>query len=529
MARSFYASRISDNIGKTPEGYLVCRDSIIARTGKQLYRVSEITRGLDDDVLKDLGLDTIPKTESVNLFRDPGEVLDDATLASFEGKPLTDGHPRDPDGVHTENIRDLQCGHVQNVRPMPDTLDSGENAVLADIIVTDPGLARKIENGSLRELSCGYTYDLTRDGERLLQTRIRGNHVAVVPSGRAGSEVRIQDAAPPLEEEEEMNKELLEKLLRAVEQLKDRLPGRRAADAEDPEKAEEKKTEAEAEKEEEEASGKKPEELKGGKKGYDTKHGDTGQRLHAALDRILDEMSKEDEQKAEDTDLKELRSLLDQFFSEEEEEPEHTEEAGEDPEGNEEAEAEEEVEHTHEGDADEDEEQSDFEEPEDEEESDEGDGEDEPEDEDEDDHDDEGGEENAEDASRWPDKKLGNKKSHAYGYKRHSRTPEDVDDAAPPKRFRAGDASAYKAGALDALKQIRPIIARHGSEKVRNAFQAAYDRLQGRSRTGSGSYGAFAAAAGVRSRDAKESTQAYYDRLNKEAKEALMNPGRKKN
>lgn len=549
MAHSFYASRISDNIGRTPEGYLVCRDSVIARTGKQMYRVSEITRGLDDEVLKDLGLDALPKSESVHLFRDPQEVLDDATLASFEGKPLTNGHPKDPNGVHTENVRELQCGHVQNVRPMQDTLDSGERAVLADLIITDPDLAEKVAAGALREVSCGYTYDLTRDGERLKQSRIRGNHVAVVPSGRAGSEVRIQDAAPPLEEEEEeMNSELLNKLVKAVEQLRDRLPARRAADAEDPENAQEKRDEAEEEEEKEapekasdkkakdargkdrkkakdapaeEEEGKKPQELKDEKKGgYDSKHGEDGARLHAALDRILDEMDKDKEQEAQDTDLGELRKLLDEFFQEEEEEPEHEEdpkeEGDDDPEGNEEAVAEHEIEHTPaEGDAEEEEEspedgeRSDFEEPEEQEfEEDEF-----------DDPDDDGGEERTEDALRQPDPKLGNKKSKAWGYKRHSRTPEDADDAKP---------SGYRAGAIDALREIRPVIARHGSDKVRAAFNAAYTRINGKSRAGEGSYGKFAAATGRRSRDSKESKQDYFERLNKEAREALMNPGRKK-
>jgi len=39
---------------------------------------------------------------------------------------------------------------------------------------------------------------------KLAQRNIRGNHVAVVPRGRAGPEVRILDAQPDVEEESSM-------------------------------------------------------------------------------------------------------------------------------------------------------------------------------------------------------------------------------------------------------------------------------------------------------------------------------------
>lgn len=67
--------------------------------------------------------------------------------------------------------------------------------MLADVIVTDSDAIRAIDTGA-RELSCGYTYKLARNGYRWEQRQIVGNHVALVPKGRAGSEARIYDAAP---------------------------------------------------------------------------------------------------------------------------------------------------------------------------------------------------------------------------------------------------------------------------------------------------------------------------------------------
>ena len=44
------AEKLSEHRYKTPEGYLICVDSILARTGKQTYKRSEIF-GDDDERL----------------------------------------------------------------------------------------------------------------------------------------------------------------------------------------------------------------------------------------------------------------------------------------------------------------------------------------------------------------------------------------------------------------------------------------------------------------------------------------------
>ena len=191
----YYGTRLSDNISKRePEGYLLCLNVPVARTGTQEYLPAEI--GLPGG------------GEPVPVFRPPEEVFSPETIASFEGMPVTNDHP--PDGVDISNIRALQKGHAHNVRR-----GSGENAdlLLADLIITDPALITAILEDGKREISCGYTYELHEENGQYIQRKIRGNHVAVVDAGRAGSRVSIQDQKPE-RRKNTMNKSLCKVLAR---------------------------------------------------------------------------------------------------------------------------------------------------------------------------------------------------------------------------------------------------------------------------------------------------------------------------
>lgn len=192
MSIAYYASKISDNMSRTQEGYLVCRDAVIARTGFQRYRVGD----LPQESAEALGVDIGNPEAHIDLYRSALEVFSAATIASFEGKPVCDEHPRSG-FVDPHNFTEYVRGHAQNVRRGKDPLDSGEWPLIADILLTAEPLISKVESGEARELSCGYEYKLARDGERILQIGILGNHVAVVPKGRAGPEARIYDSAEP--------------------------------------------------------------------------------------------------------------------------------------------------------------------------------------------------------------------------------------------------------------------------------------------------------------------------------------------
>lgn len=173
---AFYGSRISEHMTKTPEGYLICHGVPIARTGVQPYLPSEI--GMEG-------------TRMINVYRVEDEVFSKPAIASFEGKPVTEEHP--PIAVTADNYAMFLKGHAQNVhRGTGDQSD----LLLADLIINDQELIKRIEDG-LREVSCGYecSYEQRDDG-RLYQCQIRGNHIAVVAAGRAGSRVSIKDHKP---------------------------------------------------------------------------------------------------------------------------------------------------------------------------------------------------------------------------------------------------------------------------------------------------------------------------------------------
>ena len=170
----YYGNQISENISRRePEGYLLCLNVPVARTGMQEYLPEE------------LGLGSGPGF--IQVYRPEEEVFAPETMASFEAVPVTNDHPRD--GVDLDNIRRLQAGHAQNVRR-----GSGEEAdlLLADLVITDERLIEAILGGK-REISCGYTYELAEENGRYIQRKIRGNHIAVVDAGRAGLRVSIKD------------------------------------------------------------------------------------------------------------------------------------------------------------------------------------------------------------------------------------------------------------------------------------------------------------------------------------------------
>lgn len=177
MPVTYYGSSVSPHIDKTPEGYLICRDVPINRTGTQTYLAHE------------LGLDGDPDRE-VTVYRLEEDVFEPAALASFEGKDVTRGHP--PEMLTAENHASYSMGHLENVRRV------GDNTV-ADLIIKDSNLASDVENRTLREVSCGYNCNFEPYQDGYKQTRIRGNHLAVVPRGRAGGAVSIHDAATEAE------------------------------------------------------------------------------------------------------------------------------------------------------------------------------------------------------------------------------------------------------------------------------------------------------------------------------------------
>lgn len=178
---AYYGYTISPNQMETVEGFLICRNVPIARTGEMEYLESELK--LEGD-----------SSKVVKVYRSPKEVFSEEALSSFEGKPVTEEHP--PDLLTPDTYSIYAKGHAQNVR-------RGEGKwkehVVADLHIQDESLIKAIQEGK-REISCGYECSYTDNGDgSYSQHHIRGNHIAVVMRGRAGKQVAILDSKKKVE------------------------------------------------------------------------------------------------------------------------------------------------------------------------------------------------------------------------------------------------------------------------------------------------------------------------------------------
>ena len=169
--------KLSPHKSKTPEGYLICRDAILARTGTQEYYASEIYP------------DWQGEDKEIKVMRKPEQVFSDETIASFENKPITCEHP--DEDVTPENYKDYSVGFVRDVHR---ATVNGEDVMVGNLIITDSDIINDIENDIRTELSCGYNCDIT-DGDQPEQINIRGNHIALCERGRAGIAKIIDSAA----------------------------------------------------------------------------------------------------------------------------------------------------------------------------------------------------------------------------------------------------------------------------------------------------------------------------------------------
>ncbi len=164
---------------RTADGYMAVRAKA-ARVGVYDYLASEVGAP-----------DSFKPTDTVKVYRDEAEVFAADSVRSFVGKPITNDHPRE--GVNVNNWRDHARGTVMGA------MRDGEYLAF-DLTLMDAAAIRAVEGGK-RELSNGYECQLdwtpgtAPDGSTYdaRQTGIRGNHVALVDSGRAGPHCAIKD------------------------------------------------------------------------------------------------------------------------------------------------------------------------------------------------------------------------------------------------------------------------------------------------------------------------------------------------
>lgn len=185
MVKLFDSLTLDKDARICADGSLVA-EVFAARTGIQVYGGREVDpsneRGLFDK-------------QAVNIYRPEDEVFKRDSLATFAAAPVTVNHPSQ--AVTADNWKDLGVGEING-----DVVRDGDK-VRVPLIVRDSAavLAARTTH---KQLSMGYTCDLdftagiAPDGTAYdaIQRNIRINHIALVPAGRAGPDIRITDYSP---------------------------------------------------------------------------------------------------------------------------------------------------------------------------------------------------------------------------------------------------------------------------------------------------------------------------------------------
>lgn len=206
--RFYVTTRLSGKLSLTNEGFLLCEEVNLAKTGSMIYGPEEV------------GVPAGPRG-FVEVDTDPEDLFDPKTLASANGKPVLNEHPDDKDkGVDPENWRELTGGTLLSPRRKGDYL-------VGDLLIADASLIEAVlgldrgqfmeflsqgEEGrrelssliedrqgrsSKREVSLGYDADYEDLGiGHGRKINILVNHIALVTEGRCGPTCKIQDNKP---------------------------------------------------------------------------------------------------------------------------------------------------------------------------------------------------------------------------------------------------------------------------------------------------------------------------------------------
>ena len=175
----------------TDEGFLIAQSTPIARPGVFPYMTMD------------------GKSMQAKL---PDDIFNKATIASANGKPITNNHP--PVSVTANNIKQFEVGMSMNDAAIKD------DKLSVTMVVTDEQAIRDVQAGK-RELSIGFTADIVPKSGKFdgmvydhVQQNIRINHIAIVDKGRAGKDVALktdemdENMAYRLDEEVEKKKEV---------------------------------------------------------------------------------------------------------------------------------------------------------------------------------------------------------------------------------------------------------------------------------------------------------------------------------
>lgn len=177
MARMafFTVEKLGPKQSLTPEGFLLCEEVPVARAGMMIYGPDETPIEAGPEGL-------------VKIFRDPEDIFRPETLASAQGKSVTNDHP--DDDVTPATWLEKTNGIVLNPRP---GLGVQDDLLFADLLITTPLGIKAVQDGKV-EVSLGYDADYEETGPGTgRQRNIIINHVALVENGRCGSRCAIRD------------------------------------------------------------------------------------------------------------------------------------------------------------------------------------------------------------------------------------------------------------------------------------------------------------------------------------------------
>lgn len=159
---------------KDENGFLTIKDNPIITAGVFEYVESELFEGGSNSKI-------------VKVYRDFEHLKQ--IKDTFSNKPI----------MYTHKWVGDKANQVDGVIATDIRIDEKNKAIISDLIIYNPDLIKIIENG-IDELSPAYTGKVTPSKGRYngvdydyMQTVNIGNHLAVVPYGRAGDKLRIQD------------------------------------------------------------------------------------------------------------------------------------------------------------------------------------------------------------------------------------------------------------------------------------------------------------------------------------------------
>ncbi len=188
---TYYATvKLGPKRSLTPEGFLLCEEVPLARTGLMIYGPDETP------------IEPAKNDEVVRITRGDEDLFNPQTLGSANGKSVTVQHPEED--VTPANVKELEVGVCLSPRRGTGALD---DLLLGDLLIKAPEGIDAIMKQGIEEISLGYDadYEQTAPGHGR-QTNIIINHIALVEEGRCGPRCAIGDQKPKLNEVKTMSK-----------------------------------------------------------------------------------------------------------------------------------------------------------------------------------------------------------------------------------------------------------------------------------------------------------------------------------